>query len=167
MTPTRKRRLALVCLLLGASGIAGLLITLALQENMTYLHTPSEVLEGKVPTEAAFRLGGLVVDGSVIRTPGSLDVRFTVTDLQQEFPVRFSGILPDLFREGQSIIARGRLSGDEFLAEEVLAKHDETYMPPEVAEKMAEAKASGQAAPHGSGSSTPAAGDPTPSAYPK
>jgi cytochrome c-type biogenesis protein CcmE len=161
MTPTRKRRLALVCLLLGASGVAGLLITLALQENMTYLHTPSEVLEGRAPTEGRFRLGGVVVDGSVIRVPGSLDVRFTVTDLVQEFPVRYSGILPDLFREGQSIIARGQLAGNEFVAEEVLAKHDETYMPPEVAEKMAEAKARGEASPHGFGQDKPAAASPS------
>jgi cytochrome c-type biogenesis protein CcmE len=165
MTPTRKRRLALVGLLLAASGIAGLLVTLALQENMTYLYSPSEVLEGKVPLEGAFRLGGLVVDGSVARVPGSLEVNFTVTDLVREFPVSFSGILPDLFREGQSIIARGRISGDRFVAEEVLAKHDETYMPPEVAAKMAEAKARGEASPHGFGEDKPAAA--SPSGYPQ
>jgi cytochrome c-type biogenesis protein CcmE len=169
MTPTRKRRLALVCLLLAASGVAGLLIILALQENMTYLHTPSEVLDGKVPTEAAFRLGGVVVDGSVVRTPGSLDVRFLVTDSVREFPVRYGGILPDLFREGQSVIARGRLSGDEFVAEQVLARHDETYMPPEVAAKMAEAKAAGEASPHGYGQQPADGGAPgsPPAAYPQ
>lgn len=148
MTPTRRRRLALVGLLLAAASVAGLLITLALQENMTYLHTPSEVLDGKVPTEGNFRLGGLVLAGSVERTPGALDVRFVITDQVHEYPVRYAGILPDLFREGQSIIARGRLADGEFVAEEVLAKHDETYVPPEVAAKMAEAKARGEAAPH-------------------
>ncbi len=147
MTPTRKRRLILVGLLLAASGVAGTLIALALQENMTYLHTPSEVHDGKVP-EAAFRLGGVVVEGSVQRAAGELDVRFLVTDRVHDYPVRYAGILPDLFREGQSIIARGRITGGEFVAEEVLAKHDETYMPPEVAEKMAEAKARGEQAPH-------------------
>ena len=151
MTPTRKRRLALVGLLLAASAVAGLLVTLALQENMTYLHSPSEVLEGKAPTAAAFRLGGVVREGSVQRQAGALDVRFVVTDLSNDFPVRYSGILPDLFREGQSIVARGRIDGGEFVAEEVLAKHDETYMPPEVAQKMAEAKARGERAPHAPG----------------
>jgi cytochrome c-type biogenesis protein CcmE len=149
VTPTRRRRLALVGLLLTASAVAALLISLALEQNMTYLHTPSEVHEGKVPIDGNFRLGGLVVAGSVVRVPGELDVRFTVTDEVHEYPVRFGGILPDLFREGQSVIARGRLSGDEFVAEEVLAKHDETYVPPEVADKMAEAKARGEAAAHG------------------
>jgi cytochrome c-type biogenesis protein CcmE len=148
VTPTRKRRLALVGLLLAASAIAGLLVTLALQENMTYLHTPSDVLEGSVPADGRFRLGGLVVDGSVERVPGSLNVSFMVTDQVKEFPVSYSGILPDLFREGQSIVARGRLADNVFHAEEVLAKHDETYMPPEVAAKMAEAKARGEASPH-------------------
>jgi len=157
MTPTRKRRLALAGLLLAASAVAGLLITLALQENMTYLHTPSEVFEGRVP-DSTFRLGGVVVDGSVQRTPGALDVRFVVTDREHDFPVTYAGILPDLFREGQSVIARGRIDGDVFVAEEVLAKHDETYMPPEVAAKMAEAKARGEAAPH----ATPDAGARTP-----
>ena len=158
MTPTRKRRLALTGLLLAASAVASLLITLALQENMTYLHTPSEVVEGRVPAASTFRLGGLVVDGSVQRTPGALDVRFVVTDREHDYPVRYAGILPDLFREGQSVIARGRIDGNVFVAEEVLAKHDETYMPPEVAATIAEAKARGDAAPH----ATPGAGAHTP-----
>jgi cytochrome c-type biogenesis protein CcmE len=141
MTPVRKRRLMMVGLVLGAATIAGLLVTLALQENLTYLHSPSEVLEGKAPGQGQFRLGGVVQEGSVARTAGTLEVKFEVTDRVANYPVVYSGILPDLFREGQSVIARGRVEGDLFVAEEVLAKHDETYMPPEVAEKIAEAKA--------------------------
>jgi cytochrome c-type biogenesis protein CcmE len=148
MTPTRKRRLVLAVLILAAAGIAGALIALALQSNVTYLHTPSEVDAGTVP-DATFRLGGVVTEGSVERTEGTLDVRFRVTDRVHTVPVRFSGILPDLFREGQSIIARGRLVEGEFHAEEILAKHDETYMPKEVQEAMEKAKREGRAAPHG------------------
>ena len=148
MTPTRKRRLVLAVLILAAAGIAGALIALALQSNVTYLHTPSEVAARTVP-DATFRLGGVVTEGSVERTEGTLDVRFRVTDRVHEVPVQFSGILPDLFREGQSIIARGRLQNGTFQAEEILAKHDETYMPKEVQEAMEKAKREGQAAPHG------------------
>lgn len=147
MTPVRKRRLILALLLLAAAGIAGSLVALALQRNVTYLHTPSEVEAGTAP-KATFRLGGVVTEGSVQRTEGTLDVRFSVTDRVHTVPVRYSGILPDLFREGQSIIARGKLDGEEFHAEEILAKHDETYMPPEVKAAMDKAKAEGKAAPH-------------------
>ena len=147
MTPVRKRRLVLALLLLAAAGIAGSLVALALQRNVTYLHTPSEVEAGTAP-KATFRLGGVVTEGSVQRTEGTLDVRFSVTDRVHTVPVRYSGILPDLFREGQSIIARGKLEGGEFHAEEILAKHDETYMPPEVKAAMDKAKAEGKSAPH-------------------
>jgi cytochrome c-type biogenesis protein CcmE len=147
MTPVRKRRLVLALLLLAAAGIAGSLVALALQRNVTYLHTPSEVEAGTAP-KATFRLGGVVTEGSVQRSEGTLDVRFSVTDRVHTVPVRYSGILPDLFREGQSIIARGKLEGGEFRAEEILAKHDETYMPPEVKAAMDKAKAEGKAAPH-------------------
>jgi cytochrome c-type biogenesis protein CcmE len=147
MTPTRRRRLMLALLLLAAAGIAGTLIALALQSNVTYLHTPSEVEAGKVPA-ATFRLGGVVSENSVKRTDGTLDVRFTVTDRVHTVPVAFSGILPDLFREGQSVIARGRLVDGTFQAEEILAKHDETYMPKEVLDAMEKAKREGKPAPH-------------------
>jgi cytochrome c-type biogenesis protein CcmE len=136
MNPTRKRRLAFVGLLLLAAVVAGGFLVLALQENLTYLHTPSEVKDGKVPTDARFRLGGVVCEGSVQRTQGTLDVRFSVTDRVRQVHVRHTGILPDMFREGTSIIATGRLEGGEFVADEVLAKHDETYMPREVAAAM-------------------------------
>jgi cytochrome c-type biogenesis protein CcmE len=137
VNPTRKRRLALVGLLLLAAAAAGTFIVLALQENLTYLHTPTEVRTGKAPTDGRFRLGGVVCEGSVQRSAGKLDVRFAVTDRVRQVPVRYDRILPDMFREGTSIVATGRMQGDEFVASEVLAKHDETYMPREVADAMA------------------------------
>ena len=137
MNPTRKRRMIFALVLLAAAGVAGTFIVLALQENLTYLHTPSDVRAGSVPTDARFRLGGVVCEGSVRRTDGSLLVHFAVTDRIRQVPVRYEGILPDMFREGTSIIATGRLEGNEFAASEVLAKHDETYMPREVAQAMA------------------------------
>jgi cytochrome c-type biogenesis protein CcmE len=137
MNPTRKRRMYFVLLLLLAAGVAGTFIVLALQENLTYLHTPSDVRAGKVPEAARFRLGGVVCEGSVKRSVGSLDIRFAVTDRIHQVPVHYNGILPDMFKEGTSIIATGKLDGREFVASEVLAKHDETYMPKEVADAMA------------------------------
>ncbi len=141
MNPTRKRRATLALLLLAAAAIAGTFIVMALQENLTYLHTPTEVHAGKVPADARFRLGGVVCEGSVRRTDGTLDIHFAVTDRVRQVPVRYTGILPDMFREGTSIIATGQLRGGEFHASEVLAKHDETYMPKEVADAMAKGMA--------------------------
>ena len=141
MNPTRKRRLALIGLILAAAAIAGTFIVLALQENLTYLHTPTDVREGAAPRDARFRLGGVVCEGSLRRTDGTLDVHFAVTDRVRQVPVTYSGILPDMFREGTSIIATGRMQGDQFIAGEVLAKHDETYMPKEVADAMAKGAA--------------------------
>ena len=141
MNPTRKRRLALIGLILAAAAIAGTFIVLALQENLTYLHTPTDVREGAAPRDARFRLGGVVCEGSLRRTDGTLDVHFAVTDRVRQVPVTYSGILPDMFREGTSIIATGRMQGNEFIAGEVLAKHDETYMPKEVADAMAKGAA--------------------------
>ena len=137
MNPTRKRRMAFALLMLLAAGVAGAFIVLALQENLTYLHTPTEVKAGKVPAAARFRLGGVVCEGSVRRSNGTLDIRFAVTDRIHQVPVHYNGILPDMFKEGTSIIATGKLEGSEFVASEVLAKHDETYMPKEVADAMA------------------------------
>jgi cytochrome c-type biogenesis protein CcmE len=141
MNPTRKRRLAFAALLLLAGAVAATFIVLALQENLTYLHTPSEVKQGAVPGNARFRLGGVVCEGSVRRTDGTLDVRFAVTDRVRQVRVRHHGILPDMFKEGTSIIATGKLEKGEFVADEVLAKHDETYMPREVADAMAKGAA--------------------------
>jgi len=137
MNPTRKRRMAFALVLLAAAAVAGTFIVLALQENLTYLHTPTDVRAGTAPADARFRLGGVVCEGSVKRTDGTLDVRFAVTDRIRQVPVHFNGILPDMFREGTSIIATGRMQNQEFVASEVLAKHDETYMPKEVADAMA------------------------------
>lgn len=139
MNPVRKRRLILIALVLAAVGVATGLTVLALQQNMTYLYSPSEVEAGHAPAGARFRLGGVVLEHSIERTRDSLKVDFIVTDRIRQLPVEYTGILPDLFRENQSVVATGRMRGNVFVAEEVLAKHDETYMPREVADKMAEA----------------------------
>ncbi|HSM99596.1 MAG TPA: cytochrome c maturation protein CcmE [Rudaea sp.] len=141
MTPTRKRRLIAVSLILAAVAVAAALTTLALSRNMSYLFSPSEVLAGKAPADASFRLGGVVLEHSIKRAPGSLTVDFVVTDRFHDMAVQYTGVLPDLFREGQSIIATGQMQDGHFAAREVLAKHDETYMPKEVAEAIAKAKA--------------------------
>lgn len=139
MTPTRRRRLLLVGLVLAAVGVATALTVLALQQNMTYLFTPSEVIAGKAPIQTRFRLGGMVKADSLKRSSDSLKVEFTVTDGDGNTTVEYTGILPDLFREKQSVIATGTLSGNRFVATEVLAKHDENYIPRDVAEAMAKA----------------------------
>ncbi len=141
MNPTRKRRLALVGVLLLAAAAAGTLITLALQENLTYLHTPTEVRAGDAPAESRFRLGGVVCEGSVRRKEGTLQVEFAITDRVRQVTVRHDGILPDMFREGTSVIATGRMQGDTFVANDVLAKHDESYMPKEVKDAMDKGRA--------------------------
>ena len=136
MTPTRKRRLLLILALVAAAAIATTLVALALQRNVAYLYTPSEVLNGEAGEQARFRLGGMVKAGSFQRAPGSMEAHFVVDDGDATLPVSYTGILPDLFREKQAVIATGRMQGDVFVAEQVLAKHDETYMPKEVADKM-------------------------------
>jgi cytochrome c-type biogenesis protein CcmE len=141
MNPTRKRRLVLVLTLLFAAIAATALVTLALQRNVAYLYTPSEILAdeagAKVKTgHAVFRLGGMVAANSLQRAEGSMEARFKVTDGDGELEVRYTGILPDLFREKQAVVATGRMDGEIFIAEQVLAKHDETYVPKEVADKM-------------------------------
>jgi cytochrome c-type biogenesis protein CcmE len=122
---------------------AGLVIATALtlrafQDNMMFYVEISEVVQGHVPEDRNFRVGGLVLEDSVIKQPGELQLQFTLTDLTHELPVLYSGVLPDLFGEGQGIIAHGRLNDDgQFVADTVLAKHDENYMPPEVAASLA------------------------------
>jgi cytochrome c-type biogenesis protein CcmE len=141
MNPTRKRRLWLFSLIaLGAFGATALALT-ALNQNLQHFYSPTEVREGKAPSGRNFRLGGLVEEGSLARDAETLKVRFVVTDRFETTPVEYDGILPDLFREGQSVVATGSLRGDTFVATEVLAKHDENYMPKEVAEAIAKAKA--------------------------
>ena len=136
MNPTRRNRLLWIAALVAATGIAAAMIAYAIQRNVTYLFTPSEVLRGETATHARFRLGGMVAANSFQRAQGSLEAHFRVTDGDADMPVVYTGILPDLFREKQAVIATGRMEGDHFVAEEVLAKHDETYMPKEVADKM-------------------------------
>jgi cytochrome c-type biogenesis protein CcmE len=135
MTPARKKRLALILLMVAgvATGVGFALKSL--DQNIMFFFTPSEVITGKAPTDKLFRMGGMVVEGSVRRPGDGLTVHFDLTDNKQIVTVRFTGILPDLFREGQGIIANGRLNeSGEFVADEVLAKHDENYMPPELAD---------------------------------
>jgi cytochrome c-type biogenesis protein CcmE len=136
MNPIRKRRLLLVLVLLVAAAVATTLVAVALQRNVAYLYTPSEVLKGEAGEHARFRLGGMVQAGSFARAPGSMEAHFAVDDGDATLPVTYTGILPDLFREKQAVIATGRMQGGVFVADEVLAKHDETYMPKEVADKM-------------------------------
>ena len=134
MTPARKKRMALILLMVAgvATGVGFALKSL--DQNIMFFFTPSEVATGKAPVDKLFRIGGMVVDGSVRRPGEGLTVHFDLTDNEEAVTVLFAGILPDLFREGQGIIANGKLNeSGEFVAEEVLAKHDETYMPPELA----------------------------------
>jgi cytochrome c-type biogenesis protein CcmE len=108
----------------------------AFKENVMFFFNPTEVASGKAPEGQRFRIGGMVANGSVQKTAGTLDIQFLVTDFKHTVPVKFNGILPDLFREGQGVVANGRMQGATFVADEVLAKHDEKYMPPEVAEAL-------------------------------
>jgi cytochrome c-type biogenesis protein CcmE len=137
MNPVRKRRLLLVLVLLAAAAAATALVAMALQRNVAYLYTPSEVLKCEAGSHARFRLGGMVQAGSFKRATGSMEAHFAVDDGDATLPVVYTGILPDLFREKQAVIATGHMQGGRFVADEVLAKHDETYMPKEVADKMA------------------------------
>ncbi len=139
MNPTRKRRLLLVLLIVAAAAVTVTLVSMALQRNLAYLYTPSEVLRGEAGGKARFRLGGMVAEHSFKRASGSMQARFEVDDGDARIPVVYDKILPDLFREKQAVIATGRMQDGVFVAEQVLAKHDETYMPKEVADKMSAA----------------------------
>ncbi len=137
MTPKRKQRLTIIAVIVIGVSAATVLALNAFNENLMFFFAPSEVAAGEAPREHAFRLGGLVVPGSVRRESGSIDVQFDLTDNKDTVTVVYSGILPDLFREGQGIVSRGKLRADGvFVADEVLAKHDENYMPPEVADAL-------------------------------
>jgi len=126
-----------VVLMLAGVGTAAAFALNAFQDNLLYFYSPSDVSAGKAPRSRSFRVGGMVTEGSFHRPTGSLEATFVVTDFAKDVTVRYSGVLPDLFREGQGVIARGRLGADgSFVAEEVLAKHDEKYMPPVVAESL-------------------------------
>lgn len=138
MTP-RQRRVTLVVGILAGVSIAGALALSAFRDNVMFFFDPSQVAAGEAPVDKRFRLGGMVRPGSVDRQAGSLELQFVVTDFQQDVPVRYSGVVPDLFRENQGVVAHGRLGTDGiFVADEILAKHDENYMPPEVARAIKE-----------------------------
>lgn len=133
MKPARKQRLILIGLMVLGAGLATAFALKSFNENLMYFFSTTDVIEGKAPKDALFRLGGMVVKGSVQRPNDGMTVSFKLTDFSKEVTVEYTGILPDLFREGQGIVANGRLNADGvFVAEEVLAKHDENYMPPEV-----------------------------------
>ena len=139
MTPTRKRRLIAVLLILAGVSIASAIAFYSLQQNMLYFQSPSDLALQPIPPGRQFRLGGLVKPGTVERQEGGLATQFIVTDGPKDVLVEYVGILPDLFREGQGVIARGTLNDTgRFDASEVLAKHDENYMPPEVADALKE-----------------------------
>jgi cytochrome c-type biogenesis protein CcmE len=136
MTPRQKRMATVAAILVGV-GIATAFALQAFEKNMLYYYSPTQILAGEAPDTRSIRVGGLVENGSVQREPGSLEVRFTLTDFANTVGVSYTGVLPDLFREGQGIIARGKLTDQGmFVAEEVLAKHDENYMPPEVKDSL-------------------------------
>jgi cytochrome c-type biogenesis protein CcmE len=123
-------------IVLGVAGAVAFALT-AFQDNLLYYYTPTDVSAGKAPVDRTFRVGGMVPEGSFKRETGSLEARFVLTDFKNDVTVSYTGVLPDLFREGQGVIARGRMGpGGLFVAEEVLAKHDENYMPPAVAESL-------------------------------
>jgi len=147
MHPKRKKRLYLVVLMVVGIGVGIALALNAFNDNLMFFYSPSEVVAGTAPSGHPIRIGGLVTKGSVKRQENGLTVLFDVTDNAETVTVEYTGILPDLFREGQGIVARGKLGVDGiFVAEEVLAKHDENYMPPEVASALKTAHEEGTAA---------------------
>ncbi len=145
MTPARKKRLSLIILMVVGVSVGVGFALKALNENIMFFFSPADIKAGKAPVNKDFRVGGVVVEGTVARPGEGLTVEFDLTDDDSIVKVKYTGILPDLFREGQGIIANGRLnSNGDFIAAEVLAKHDENYMPPEVRDAM---KKSGQKMP--------------------
>ena len=136
----------MVCAILVGISISVILILTAFEKNLMYFYSPTEIINGDAPKARSFRIGGLVVTDSVIRNSDDLKVSFILTDTVNKVKVIYEGILPDLFREGQGIVANGKLQSDNiFIADQVLAKHDENYMPPEVAEAL---EAAGAQMPH-------------------
>jgi cytochrome c-type biogenesis protein CcmE len=140
MKPRARRSLAIVCGV-AALGVACALVLNAFRSNLVFFFSPSQIAANEAPRGQSFRLGGLVEAGSVKRAPDSLTVRFVITDLAKTIPVAYTGLLPDLFTEGKGVVAQGRLGADGvFHADQVLAKHDENYMPPEAAQALADAR---------------------------
>ena len=140
MKPRTKRALAIVSGL-AALGIASTLVLNAFNSHLVFFFSPTQVLAQEAPRARSFRIGGLVEEGSLQREPTGLTIRFVVTDLAKQVPVTYTGLLPDLFKEGKGVVAQGKLGTDGvFRAEQVLAKHDENYMPPEAAAALKKAK---------------------------
>lgn len=146
MTPARKRKLSIILLMLSGLGIAVGLTTYAFRQNINLFYDPSQIAQGEAPADVRIRAGGMVEAGSVHRDPDTLRVHFRVTDFESSITMEYEGILPDLFAEGQGVVATGRLDENRhFIADQVLAKHDEQYMPPEVAEALERAAARAEA----------------------
>jgi cytochrome c-type biogenesis protein CcmE len=137
----RHRRIALIVAGVAGLAIAAALVLSAFQQNLVFFFTPSQVAAHEAPQGRAFRIGGMVEAGSVKRQPDGVTVQFTVTDTAKSMPVVYKGVLPDLFREGKGVVTQGRLENGVFVASEVLAKHDENYMPPEAADAMKKGQA--------------------------
>lgn len=142
MHPVRKQRLTVVLFIVIATSIAAALVFFALRENMNLFYPPADIAEGKAPIGTNIRAGGMVKEGSVVKAGDSLKVDFVVTDYAADLAVTYTGILPDLFEEGQGVVVAGKLDATGlFVAHEVLAKHDENYMPPEVADALKQSEA--------------------------
>ena len=135
MTARQKRLTAVVAILAGV-GLATVLALRAFRENLLFYYTPTQIAVGEATGHRTIRLGGMVTRGSIVRRPGSLAVSFVVTDYTRSILVHYSGVLPDLFRDGQGVVVHGHLANGEFMADEVLAKHDEKYMPPNMKGKV-------------------------------
>ncbi len=169
MNPKRKNRLILVFLILAGVGAAVTLGLKALDQNLLYFFSPTQVKAGEAPIDHSFRLGGLVTNGSVKREKDGMTIHFDITDNAETIAVTYVGILPDLFREGQGIVATGKLDGStidtpkgklaHFVADEVLAKHDENYMPPEVQDALDKAHVEGKKAMVKTATETAASGE--------
>jgi cytochrome c-type biogenesis protein CcmE len=137
MNPKRKKRLTIILAIVLGSSIAVGLTLYALKQNINLFYSTTQVAKGEAPQDARIRVGGMVIKGSLKRSPNSLRVEFKITNYEHDVTVVFTGILPDLFREGQGIIAQGKLDANGiFQADEVLAKHDENYMPPEIKDSL-------------------------------
>ncbi|MBZ5487221.1 cytochrome c maturation protein CcmE [Halomonas aquamarina] len=140
MTPRRRQKLLVILGALALAGVAVGLTLYALRANINLFFSPVQIAQGDAPIERTIRAGGMVKEGSVVRDPQSLNVEFQITDYVAELGVAYNGILPDLFREGQGVVVVGKLAADgQFVADKVLARHDENYMPPEVAQALQEA----------------------------
>ncbi len=144
----RHRRIVLIVAGVAGLGIAAWLVLSAFQQNLVFFFTPTQVAANEAPKGRAFRVGGMVEVGSVKRQPDGVTVQFVVTDTAKSIPVAYKGVLPDLFREGKGVVTQGRLENGLFVASEVLAKHDENYMPPEAADAMKKGQAINEKATH-------------------